>query len=120
MTVAIAVVSTGLVAGCDLFDCDNEVLGVFPSPDGRLSAVVFNRGCGATTGFNVQVSVVERGASPKGGGNALDMDHTPGYPALDPPMWSGGGHLVLTIPHGARVLERRSKVGRVEISFRRL
>lgn len=41
--------------------CGNELLAEVASPDGELRAVVFQRDCGATTGFSTQVSVLRRG-----------------------------------------------------------
>jgi hypothetical protein len=38
--------------------CANTVLSEQPSPDGKLKAVVFERSCGATTGFSTQVSLI--------------------------------------------------------------
>ena len=63
------------LAGC----CDNEVDQVVLSPSGARMAVMFNRNCGATTGFNTQISIVPRAnSSPDGVGNALILsDHMP-------------------------------------------
>src|SRR4051794_26546999 len=53
-----------LFVGCamlfgDGFDmCGNTVLRTIPSPDGKLKAVIFERSCGATTGFSTQVSIL--------------------------------------------------------------
>jgi hypothetical protein len=56
--------------GCD--PCGNEVSQTVVSPSGRLKAVVFNRNCGATTGFNTQVSILPAAAAlPDDGGNTL-------------------------------------------------
>jgi len=58
--------------------CANEPLSVLLSPDEKLSAVVFQRSCGATTGFSTQISVVRSGrALPNDGGNLFvaDTDH---------------------------------------------
>jgi hypothetical protein len=38
--------------------CGNEVLSQARSPDGLYEAVVFQRDCGAATGFSTQVSVI--------------------------------------------------------------
>jgi hypothetical protein len=68
------------LSGCDSVgitgDCENEVAQTVASPTGRLEVVVFNRGCGATTGFNTQVSIVQAGHLPDGPGNVLLMDGT--------------------------------------------
>lgn len=56
--------------GCGL--CGNDLLDRYPSPDQRREAVVFQRDCGATTGFSTQVSLVQRGGRvPTGAGNIL-------------------------------------------------
>ena len=41
-------------------DCENEIREVLVSPDGAKKLVIFSRDCGATTGFNVQISVLDR------------------------------------------------------------
>jgi hypothetical protein len=40
-----------------------------PSPDGRRDAVMFQRDCGATTGFSTQISILDTGGQPAGSGN---------------------------------------------------
>ena len=58
--------------------CGNEVLAEYPSPNGRLKAVVFERSCGATTGFSTQVSILSASSSLENeGGNlfSADTDH---------------------------------------------
>lgn len=42
--------------------CGNQVLKEYPSPSGKLKAVVFERDCGATTGFSTQVFIVQAGS----------------------------------------------------------
>ena len=46
-----------LVAGCSDI-CGNELLTQHESPSGDLSVVVFQRDCGATTGYTVQGSIL--------------------------------------------------------------
>ena len=47
-----------LTAGCvPLFDCENELLESKPNGDG-LVAVVFERGCGATTANSYHISIL--------------------------------------------------------------
>jgi hypothetical protein len=43
--------------------CRNNVLAETASPDGRFRAVVFQRDCGATTGFSTQVSVLAQSSN---------------------------------------------------------
>ena len=64
-----------VLSGCDL--CGNEVARTVLSPSGKMKAVVFNRNCGATTGFNTQVSILPvSSALPDDGGNTLILDGT--------------------------------------------
>ena len=60
--------------GC-LSTCENEVASEIASPSGKLKAVVFERGCGATTGFNTQLSIIYAGGEvPDAAGNAIALD----------------------------------------------
>ena len=58
--------------------CRNEILGSHYSPTKQLKAVVFQRDCGATTGFSIQISIMPANiALPNEGGNVFvaDTDH---------------------------------------------
>lgn len=58
ITLAVAIGSSGCL---DISDtCGNDIFGEYPSPNGKLKAVVFERDCGATTPFSTQVSLIER------------------------------------------------------------
>jgi hypothetical protein len=63
------------LSACD--HCENEVHRTVASPSGKLKAVIFNRNCGATTGFNTQVSLIPSSESLSGeGGNTFILDGT--------------------------------------------
>jgi hypothetical protein len=63
-----------LLSGCEQ-SCENEVVSRLVSPSGKLQAVVFHRGCGATVGFNTQLSVIPASSTlPNEGGNVLILD----------------------------------------------
>src|SRR5437764_7339497 len=58
--------------------CGNEPLSEVPSPDGTFKAIVFQRDCGATTGFSTQISILKTNQSlPNESGNLFvaDTDH---------------------------------------------
>lgn len=38
--------------------CDNEIYAELLSPDNRYKAVIFQRDCGATSGFSTQISIL--------------------------------------------------------------
>lgn len=71
--------------------CGNSPLLEVPSPNGKLKAVIFERDCGATTGFSTHVSVIETtGLLPNEGGNLFvaDTNHNAA------PSGPGGGPAV--------------------------
>jgi|CXWL01.1.fsa_nt_gi hypothetical protein len=71
-SIAILALSMPLLAGCIPDTCGNEVKQSLMSPSGKLSAVVFSRDCGATTGFSTQVSIIPTGHSlPNKSGNTF-------------------------------------------------
>jgi hypothetical protein len=73
--VAGLVLTAAIAGGCaDL--CENQPLQEVPSPDGKLSAILFQRSCGATTGYSTHVSIVTAEEDvPEGGGNAFVADN---------------------------------------------
>jgi hypothetical protein len=89
--------------------CSNDVLMDIPSPDGEHKAIVFQRDCGATTGFSTQISVLR--VSQSLGNNAgnifvADTDHgtAPSGPGGGPAVqvqWSGTK--ALTVLHHPKV-----------------
>ena len=105
-----------LSSGCGL--CANEEMLRVPSPDAKLEAVIFQRDCGATTGFSTQVSIVPKGASlPNEGGNVFvaDTDHgkTPGTSWGGPPIkleWSSKLGLTVVTDPNARIFHREPKI----------
>jgi len=101
---ALAAAAIVALAGCDpSFDslCGNTVLKSLDSPDGKLKAVVFQRDCGATTGFSTQLSVLNAGDPlPNDGGNVFIAD-TDGGAAL---AGQGGGPRVDILWEGPRKL----------------
>lgn len=72
-------------------DCRNEVLKELASPSGKMKAVIFQRDCGATTGFSTQVSVLSKDEKlPDEGGNVFVADTNHG----EAPSGQGGGPVV--------------------------
>lgn len=57
--------------------CGNEVSQTVLSPSGKFAAVVFSRNCGATTGFNTQVTILPAGPKmPNAPGNTFIANGT--------------------------------------------
>src|SRR5882757_3734258 len=61
------------------FECENSLLGEYVSPDGTRKIVVFERSCGATTGFSTQASLLKSDqALPTTAGNLYIADDNHG------------------------------------------
>jgi hypothetical protein len=91
------------LACLDLGDCTNKILQDLPSPDGRRHAVIFDRECGATTGFSTQVSVLTTGRTVEDGGNVFVADSDHGKA----PTGASGGPIVTVHWLDKRTLEVR-------------
>lgn len=103
------------VTGCDI-GCGNEVISSIASPAGTFKAIVFNRNCGATTGFNTQVSVVPANtALPSEAGNALILNGTVPIEI----KWASESALVITGLGAARILKQQVTASGVSVSYGR-
>jgi hypothetical protein len=108
---ALTVVPLG---GCRALDpCETEIRREVPSPDGALVAVVYERGCGATVGFNTHVGL-RRGRA------QLDLDDVQvvalaGQHDLRP-TWTTNGTLSIAIPD-AKVYRPLSKWNGIAIAY---
>lgn len=101
-----------LLSGCGL--CDNEISQTVLSPSGRLKAVVFNRNCGATTGFNTQVSLIPASKTlPDDGGNTLIL----GGAVPLKVEWQSDASLRLTGIGSARVVKQVHAVAGVAVGY---
>jgi hypothetical protein len=58
--------------------CGNDLLSETPSPSGKLKVVVFERSCGATTGYVKQASVLRAGEN-LGNDDAGNLATSHGY-----------------------------------------
>lgn len=107
-------ITASLIAGCAPI-CENEVSGAVRSPSGKMKAVVFKRGCGATVGFNTQVSVLSAEATlPNAGGNVLIVDD-------DAPLalhWESDGSLQITGTLSSRIFKQEHVVAGVLVTYR--
>jgi hypothetical protein len=76
--------------------CSNDVLSAVASPDGKAKAVVFDRNCGATTGHNVQVSIIPATQTlPDDSGNVfIEVQNTRAVPPIDV-HWKSNEELVI-------------------------
>lgn len=112
-------------AGREAGLCDNTPLAEVPSPSGAHKAVVFQRDCGATTGFSTQVSVLPAGEKPRDdAGNVFvaDTDHgaAPAGPGGGPvvePVWLAEDRLLIRHHRLARVFRSEARAGSVAVAY---
>jgi hypothetical protein len=105
--------------------CGNEGLRETPSPDGRFKAVIFQRDCGATTGFSTQVSVLPINQSlPNDYGNVFraDTDHgkAPSGPGGGPKVevrWEGEKDLIVLYDERAKVFHRENLLKDITVRY---
>jgi hypothetical protein len=105
--------------------CVNEILRTHYSPSKQLKAVVFERECGATTGFSAQISIMPANSDlPNEGGNVFvaDADHgkSPSGPGGGPPVeveWKGESSLNITYDNRARVFLRKDSHKSITITY---
>jgi len=109
---------SSLATGCT---CSNTVIGEIKAPSGEFKAVVFDRNCGATTGHNLQVSVVPADANIQGGGNVLIVDDTVSIERdltrLVSVRWNSPRQLSITLDPKLRVFLRARSVHGVNIEY---
>jgi len=101
-----------VISGCDV-GCSNEVVSSISSPSGTANVIVFNRGCGATTGFNTQVSIVHAGAAPVGAGNTLILNDTVPLKV----QWLSESKLSISGLGSAQVFKQEQSVAGVSVAY---
>lgn len=87
---AFQVTSNG--ASTDL--CINTPYQVFYSPSAHAKAVVFERSCGATSGFSTQISIVNAAQPLEGAGNIYIASGQPAEAALQL-HWQSDNQLII-------------------------
>jgi hypothetical protein len=115
-----------LVSGCS-DPCDNSTISTVSAPVGDLKASLFQRDCGATTGFSSQVSVLDANDAPTEGGNAFVADTDNGvakaaswggpWVELE---WLGPQRLIIRYDAKARVFKQNKNVSGVSISYQKI
>jgi hypothetical protein len=105
--------------------CANEIIREAISPDGKKKVVVFQRNCGATTGFSTQASVLSVGRSlPDDAGNIFSADTNHGVAPIGPGggpelavSWVGLKEIVLEHDAQARVFTSEPRIGDVRVRY---
>ena len=104
------------LGGC----CTNEAPAEHHSPDGQWKYVSFDRNCGATTGSNLQISVLPASKSlPNEAGNAFIADDNHGATRfVAQPEWVSARELKITYSANARIFKKEPKVGPIAVTYR--
>jgi hypothetical protein len=105
--------------------CGNEILKEVRSPSGKTKAVVFQRDCGATTGFSTQVSVLRSDQQlPNEGGNVFvaDTDHGkapsgPGGGPIVEASWTTETELLVRYDKHARFSQNQPSLANIHVRF---
>jgi hypothetical protein len=100
--------------------CANRVLSEIPAPNGSKTAFVFERSCGATTGFSTHVSVVnEFGQLGKSAGNVFtaDNDHGAVKEMTVTVRWVASDRFVIRYPKQARVFKKEAQADGVGVAY---
>jgi hypothetical protein len=107
------------LAHCDSL-CSNRVLKEAPSPNKHYRAVVFERGCGATTGFNTQVSLLTSSQGLRGSGNIFIVDFAKSMskPSDVQIGWAENRKLwIRYVGHEVRIFRQEHKLGEVAVAY---
>jgi len=105
--------------------CENEIVSEIPNPDKTLKVVIFQRSCGATTGFSTQISVLQISKSlPDDSGNIFVADTNNGRArsaAWGGPeakvYWETSRKLVVEHQIMARVFKAEKQINGVAIEY---
>ena len=110
-------------AGC-ADPCSNTIVSEIRDPASDAHAVMFQRSCGATTGFSTQVNVSRDEEVPSGGGNAFRADGDHGAAPLGnwggpwaEMKWIGPEKLLIRYAAGSRIFEEDNAVSGVRITY---
>jgi hypothetical protein len=129
----ITMVRLGMLAACLSVlngcsgPCASREISRAEAPDGLHKAVMFQRNCGATTGFSTQISVLAPDEEPPGVGNAFraDDDHGAavaggwGGPWAEM-RWIDNGTLLIRYASESRIFEQSRQVSGVQIRYQKV
>lgn len=113
-----------VISGCGLLLlsasnslCGSELFQEVYSPSGKYKVMVFQRDCGATTGFRTHISVIESSATLKNQtGNVFQADGHPDWFSIKV-TWEDDHHVI--IEHNGKPIPAvtKSKIGNIEIRY---
>jgi hypothetical protein len=97
--------------------CADDVKSRSTSPDGARVAIVFERGCGATTEESTQISIVDAAATKVTGKGNVAIIRGASHSSVE---WTDATHLIvqLAADSAAQVVSKQQIVNGVTITFR--
>ncbi len=122
---AVAIVGlAALVSACS-DPCANTVVSKVDSPDGLHSAILFQRDCGATTGFSTQISIVAKGETPTWSGNTFRADDDQGAARVGDwggswasVTWLANDRLLVRYAQKSRIFEQAANADGVQVTYK--
>ena len=116
------VVPFALVGCLDLAgECETTIVGRVPDPSAAKQAVLFERSCGATTGFSTQISITRIGEDPQAGRNVFIADGGTAATKSGGPWaevrWLARDHLLVRFDREARVHKAAPRLNGIQIRF---
>lgn len=113
-----------MLAGCS-DACRNTLVSRTDAPDGKHSAVLFQRDCGATTRSSTQMSIVAPGEEPSNAGNAFRADDDHGAASAGPwggpwveVNWLAADRLLVSYAARSRIFKQADHVDGVHVTYR--
>ena len=110
----------GLAFSISCSDCENRVTSETVSPNSEKRAVVFSRECGATTGFNQQVSIIGAKARlPDAAGNVFicDANHDNEKKLSLDVVWKSPTDVQISYPAQARIFKKKLDFDGVHVVY---
>ena len=90
--------------------CGNEISQEIFSPDNEYKVVVFQRDCGATTGFSTQISIISATDElPNKAGNVFIMDGHPDWTEVHV-HWETNRSVIISYSPGYEVFRARNNL----------
>jgi hypothetical protein len=125
-TVAIVIFVLGTVMAFDVLyiwyvnsnfaQCETLILKSIPSPNGNKAIVIFGKECGATVGFNTQISVaLTRGA--------FSSEKNPPFLVVSTKSdvaarWLGETAIEVIVPQGVKVFKNEQNVDGINVEYK--
>lgn len=109
-----------LLTACDS-GCANNVLASAMAPGGKHGVAMFERDCGATTGFSTQISILGADQGPTEGGNVFVADHGSTPTAWGGPWaeiaWLAPDRLLIRYDSRARIFKQVARIDGVSVRY---